>query len=57
MISYIFKSIYAAFFTVTTTTLKSITQASGFFNREFEGYEEVPESLKERVIRENQNND
>ena len=40
-----------------STTLKSITQASGFFNREFEGYEEVPESLKERVIRENQNND
>ena len=36
-----------------TTQLKSITQASGFFNREFEGYEEVPESLKERVIRDN----
>ena len=33
--------------------LKSLTQASGFFNREFEGYEEVPESLKERVIRDN----
>ena len=36
-----------------TTQLKSITQASGFFNREFYRYEEVPESLKERVIREN----
>lgn len=36
-----------------TTQLKSLTQASGFFNREFEGYEEVPESLKERVIRDN----
>ena len=36
-----------------TTQLKSITQASGFFNREFYKYEEVPESLKERVIRDN----
>ena len=36
-----------------TTTLKSITQASGFYNREFCRYEEVPESLKERVIRDN----
>lgn len=36
-----------------TTQLKSITQASGFFNREFEGYEEVPESLKDRIIRDN----
>lgn len=35
------------------TTLKSITQASGFFNREFYRYEEVPEYLKERVIRDN----
>lgn len=35
------------------TQLKSITQASGFFNREFEDYEEVPEYLKERVIKEN----
>ena len=35
------------------TQLKSITQASGFFNREFVGYEEVPEYLKERVIRDN----
>ena len=36
-----------------TTQLKSITQASGFYNREFYKYEEVPEYLKERVIREN----
>jgi len=33
--------------------LKSITQASGYFNREFEAYEEVPEFLKEKVIKEN----
>lgn len=35
------------------TQLKSLTQASGFFNREFVSYEEVPEYLKERVIKEN----
>ena len=35
------------------TQLKSITQASGYFNREFESYEEVPEYLKEKVIKEN----
>lgn len=35
------------------TQLKSITQASGYFNRTFENYEEVPEYLKEKVIREN----
>ncbi len=35
------------------TQLKSITQASGFFNREFVAYEEVPEYLKEKVIAEN----
>ena len=35
------------------TQLKSITQASGFFNREFEDYEEVPEYLKDKVIKEN----
>ncbi|NLB49937.1 MAG: elongation factor G, partial [Erysipelotrichia bacterium] len=35
------------------TQLKSITQASGYFNRTFESYEEVPEYLKEKVIREN----
>ena len=38
------------------TKLKSLTQASGFFNREFEGYEEVPEHLKDRVISENKLN-
>ena len=35
------------------TKLKSITQASGFYNREFSGYEEVPEYLKDKVIRDN----
>ena len=35
------------------TQLKSLTQASGFFNREFVAYEEVPEYLKEKVIKEN----
>ena len=35
------------------TKLKSLTQASGFFNREFECYEELPEFLKEKVIAEN----
>lgn len=35
------------------TQLKSITQASGYFNREFESYEEVPEYLKEKVIKDN----
>ena len=35
------------------TQLKSITQASGFFNREFVDYEEVPEYLKDKVIKEN----
>lgn len=35
------------------TQLKSITQASGYFNREFESYEEVPEYLKDKVIKEN----
>ncbi len=38
------------------TKLKSLTQASGFFNREFEGYEELPESLKDKVIQENRIN-
>lgn len=33
--------------------LKSITQGSGFFNRVFEAYEEVPANLKDRVIAEN----
>ena len=35
------------------TQLKSITQASGYFTREFVSYEEVPEYLKEKVIRDN----
>ena len=38
------------------TQLKSLTQASGFFNREFYQYEEVPEYLKEKVIKENKIN-
>ena len=36
-----------------TTQLKSITQASGFFNREFDHYEELPAFLKDQVIRDN----
>ena len=35
------------------TQLKSLTQASGFFNREFVDYEELPEYLKDKVIAEN----
>ena len=35
------------------TQLKSLTQASGFFNREFVNYEELPEYLKDKVIAEN----
>jgi len=35
------------------TKLKSLTQASGFFNREFVGYEELPDHLKDRVIADN----
>ena len=35
------------------TQLKSITQASGFFNRSFVGYEPVPEYLVDAVIRDN----
>ena len=38
------------------TQLKSITQASGFYNREFVGYEELPDHLKDRVIAENKLN-
>lgn len=33
--------------------LKSLTQASGYFNREFSAYEEVPEYLKDKVVKEN----
>lgn len=36
-----------------STKLRSLTQGSGFFNRTFSHYEEVPEALKERVIKEN----
>ena len=32
------------------TKLKALTQGSGFFNREFYEYDEVPESLKAKVI-------
>ena len=35
------------------TQLKSLTQASGFFNREFVDYEELPDYLKDRVIADN----
>ena len=38
------------------TKLKSLTQASGFFNREFEAYEELPDHLKDKVIAENKLN-
>lgn len=38
------------------TKLKSLTQASGFFNREFVGYEELPSHLQDRVIAENKLN-
>ena len=35
------------------TQLKSMTQASGYYNREFYAYEEVPSNLVEKVIAEN----
>ena len=35
------------------TQLKSLTQASGFFNREFASYEEVPSYLVDKVIADN----
>ncbi len=35
------------------TQLKSITQASGFFNREFVGYEELPSYMADKVIADN----
>ena len=35
------------------TQLKSLTQASGFFNREFVDYEELPNYLVDKVIAEN----
>lgn len=33
------------------TKLKALTQGSGFFNRVFEGYEEVPEQFKQKIIK------
>ena len=35
------------------TKLKVLTQGSGYFNRTFYSYEEVPHQLKEKVIKEN----
>ena len=35
------------------TRLRSLTQGSGYFNREFDSYDEVPEYLKHKVIKEN----
>lgn len=36
--------------------LKALTQGSGFFNREYEGYEEVPGHLQSKIIAENKLN-
>ena len=38
------------------TQLKSITQSSGYFNREFESYEQVPSFLVDKVVKENKLN-
>ena len=35
------------------TRLRALTQGSGFFNREFDSYEEVPDYLRDAVIKEN----
>ncbi len=35
------------------TRLRALTQGSGYFNREFNAYEEVPDFLKDKVIKEN----
>lgn len=35
------------------TDLKALTQSSGFFNREFKGYEEVPAFMIDKVIADN----
>ena len=37
-------------------SLKALTQGSGFFNREYEGYEEVPGHLQAKIIAENKLN-
>lgn len=36
------------------TKLKSLTQASGYFNRSFYTYEKVPDYIQEKIIKENQ---
>ncbi len=36
------------------TKLKSLTQASGYFNRSFYTYEKAPDYIQERIIKENQ---
>ena len=35
------------------SSLRALTQGSGFFTRTFEAYEQVPEYLKDKVIQEN----
>ena len=34
------------------TKLRALTQGSGFFNREFYDYEEVPEHAKQKILKE-----
>lgn len=36
------------------TKLKSLTQASGYFNRSFYTYEKAPDYIQEKIIKENQ---
>ena len=35
------------------TKLRLITQGSGYFNREFDSFQEVPQFLQEKVLKEN----